>query len=138
MKISYKEMLRDRITKMQAVDLALKYCKAKTKWINYVYKNFIGIYVHKKERNQATRIILGISGKYREFNFHTTIDWESLKLENKTDEIQYWERVEEWIEWFSNNIAYIEDDLNHNISQSSIMKEYGIDSQLLEYIKKSL
>ena len=40
-KLGYKEMLRDRCPKM--VNYALKWRKAKEKWIDHVYSNFIGI-----------------------------------------------------------------------------------------------
>lgn len=138
MKTGYKEMLRDRITKMQAVDLALKYCKAKTKWIDYVYNRYIKIFVSKEHRNQTVRIILGISGKYRNFDFHTTIDWDNLEFEQRTEEIKYWKRVEEWVKWFSDSLAYIEDDLKHGSTDSDIMTQYGIDGKLLKYIQKQL
>ena len=54
---SYKKMLRDRCPK--TVNLALKWCKAKEKWLNHVYKNQIWILSNKKERLNQTKAILG-------------------------------------------------------------------------------
>lgn len=92
---SYKEMLRDRVPLF--VDLALKWCKAKEIWINHVYNNFINIYVEKDQRYHATRIVLGISSKYRNFDFNKTIAWDNLTDEEK----ESWESVETWVSWFS-------------------------------------
>lgn len=88
-------MLRDRVPLF--VDLALKWCKAKEIWINHVYNNFINIYVEKDQRYHATRIVLGISSKYRNFDFNKTIAWDNLTNEEK----ESWESVETWVNWFS-------------------------------------
>ena len=72
-KPGYREMLRDRCPKV--VNYALKWCKAKEKWIDHVYFNFIKIYAEKDQRNNATRIALGISeGNQYTFDFEKTID----------------------------------------------------------------
>ena len=92
----YKAMLRDRVPLL--VNLALKWCKAKECWINHVYDNFVNIYVDKEQRYEATRIVLGISGKYRNFEFNKTIAWDNLTDE----EIKSWKTVENWVEWFQN------------------------------------
>lgn len=99
---SYREMLRDRCPKV--VSYALKWQKAKEKWIDHAYKNFINIYVEKDERKHATRIILGIAKFYRNFDFHKSIDWDNLLPEDKA----YWERVESWVDWFQKNYSYIQ------------------------------
>ena len=95
----YRQMLRDRCPKV--VSYALKWCKYKEKWLDYVYKNFIWIYSSKKERLNATKTILGEKGK---FNFHNTIDWTELTLE----ESYTWKWVESWINFFTSKYAYIE------------------------------
>lgn len=102
-KPGYREMLRDRCPKV--VDYALKWQKAKDAWIEHVYHNFIGIYVAKDNRNNATRIALGIvDGKIKNFEFDKTINWDDLTDEETT----YWKRVSSWVEWFRTNYAYIE------------------------------
>ena len=98
----YKGMLRDRCPKV--VDYALKWQKAKERWINHAYTNFIKFYCDKKERNRATRIILGIAKYYRNFEFDKSIDWDNLTPEDKT----YWERISSWVNWFMKKYAYIE------------------------------
>lgn len=110
-KTSYKEMIRNRISNMPDIDLALKWCKAKERWINHVYDSFINIYVEKQDRYEATRIILGISSKNQEFNFHSTIDWDNLDDYDRA----YWEIIEGWISWFSKNIESILQDIHNGI-----------------------
>lgn len=136
---SYKEMLRNRVP--DVVNLALKYKKAKTNWIEHVYDHFIGIYVMKDERYEATRILLGLSSKYRSFDFHKTIDWDSLDDEWK----EYWEKIEEWVEWFKNNHRQIEDYItsckNDKFTEEQtvilLQLKYKIDKDLATYLFKT-
>ena len=76
----YKGMLRDRCPKV--VDYALKWCKAKERWIEHTYNRFIKIYANKDNRNNATRIVLGIGKKHKEFDFDKNI------LQNKENQSQ--------------------------------------------------
>lgn len=98
----YKEMLRDRCP--QVVNYALKWQKAKERWINHAYNQFIKIYCNNEERKHTTRIILGIAKFYRNFEFDKSIDWENLTPEEET----YWKRVSSWVRWFTERYAYIE------------------------------
>lgn len=134
-------MLRDRISNMQAVDLALKYCKAKTRWIDHVYHNFVGLYLSKNERALTVRIILGITKKNKyEFNFHNTIAWDNLDPE----EIEYWNTVEGWVTWFSDNMLTIENEIYLGYTDEQILTMhkdlYTIDNplELLGYIRESI
>ena len=105
----YKGMLRDRLPK--TVDIALKWCKAKERWINHTYDNFIDIFSENKEKNNATKVILGISTRYKSFDFHKTIMWD-----NMTDlEISYWKNVESWVNWFRTNYIYIQNEVNNSL-----------------------
>lgn len=110
-KTGYKEMLRDRCPKV--VDQALKFCKAKTRWVDHAYTNFVKIYKTKDERYEATRIVLGISSKYRNFNFDKSIDWENLSDEDTV----YWKRVSSWVDWFRKNMLPIEESYNMYLSK---------------------
>lgn len=137
-------MLRDRVSVMQAVDLALKYCKAKTQWVDHVYDSFIKFYKSKEEKNRVTRIVLGIksktssakAAKYQNFVFHDTIDWDNLDK----DEILYWTAVEEWVVWFQENIAYIEQDIKQGYTDDWIESKFGLQNNkgLVEYIRKNI
>ena len=128
---SYREMIRNRITEITAVNLALKWCKAKERWINHVYDNFINIYVEKQDRYEATRIVLGISSKNREFNFHETIHWENLDAY----ENEYWERIEGWVEWFKENYETLQQDIQNKID---IVQQYTISTGLAKYLITNL
>ena len=138
---SYKSMLRDRMPKM--LDLALRWCKAKGRWIDYVYDNQIKKYPMEK-RSVLVKTILGIKQKYKrqeiydqirytEFKpvtmeqvnkipkselymrFNDTIDWSRLSLEDP-DMYRYWKIVADWVDWFSKSYTYIQDTYDHSQS----------------------
>ena len=114
-KANYREMLRDRCPKV--IDYALKWQKAKEKWIDHAYNYFVKLYGDeidkdnkikcsaKDNKRHVINLLLGIKkGKAREFDFSKSIDWDNLTEE----EIQYWKRVVSWVDWFRTNYAYIE------------------------------
>lgn len=129
----YKQMLRDRMPKM--LDLALRWCKAKNRWIDYVYDNTIRKYPPNM-RSVVVKKILGIKQQYKrqeiydhvrytEFKpvtmdqvnsipkselymkFSDTIDWNKLSLED-TNMYNYWKDVASWVDWFSTSHMTIE------------------------------
>ena len=124
-------MLRDRCPKV--VDCALKWQKAKERWIDHTYNRFIKIYANKDNRNNATRIVLGIGKKHKEFDFDKSIDWDNIAEE----ETEYWKRVSSWVTWFMKNYAYIEQtyrssqDHNDDIMTTKIKIINGYLSKLL-------
>ena len=114
-KLGYREMLRDRCPKV--VNYALKWQKAKEKWIDHAYAYFIKIIGDEidindrviRNANESKRVImtalLGLKkGKPKNFDFNRTIDWDNLTDEEKT----YWKRVSSWVRWFGTEYAYIE------------------------------
>lgn len=106
MKTCYKEMVRNRVPKV--VDFALKWCKAKNRWIEHVYEHFINIYVDKDERKRATHAVLGLhKGKPINFDFHKSIFWDHFDATD--DEVEYWEYVESWVDWFRSYFIYMND-----------------------------
>jgi hypothetical protein len=136
---SYKAMLRDRMPQM--LDLALRWCKAKDRWINYVYDNTVKKYSQNK-RSIAVKTVLGVKQKYKrqeiydqlryvEFKpvtkeqvdkipkselymkFSETIDWQKLSKEDP-DMYTYWKAVADWVDWFSKSHANIEDTYKHS------------------------
>lgn len=119
----YKGMLRDRCPKV--VDYALKWQKAKERWIDHAYVNFIKFYVDKNERNHATRIILGIAKFYRNFDFDKSIDWDNLSKEEE----KYWKRISSWVNWFMQTYAYIENA--YKISRDNGKAEFDIKVELI-------
>lgn len=134
----YRAMLRDRLPFV--VEQALKYLNVKTKWIEHVYDNFIKIYKDKHDRYEATRIALGLSKKYREFDFKKTIAWENLSKEEQDK----WTAVQKWVEWFMRYYQYIKNDYNVVVKTGgsmvyfklSIMRKYKIDEKLFRYLIK--
>lgn len=119
----YKGMLRDRIP--QVVDYALKWQKAKERWIDHAYANFIKIYIDNNERYHTTRIILGIAKFYRNFEFDKSIDWDNLTPE----ETVYWHRISSWVRWFMEKYAYIENA--YKISHHAGKSEFDIKVEII-------
>ena len=94
----------------------------------------------KEDRYDATRIVLGISSKYRNFEFEKTIDWENIT----ESETEYWKTISEWVKWFQSRHIYIETDITEGLSNEKISQKYKElssmeDSELLvEYIRRNL
>lgn len=126
---SYKSMLRDRCP--ETVNIALKWCKAKTCWVNHVYDNFINILADKDERYTVTRTILGLSKNGRKFNFHKTIDWDNLTQK----ETEAWTDIENWVIWFQNTYVFIETSYNNFLKHSDYpeQEDYIIQHYLENY-----
>lgn len=120
--VGYKAMIRDRVPKM--VNLALKYCGCKEKWLDHVYKNWVWIYSDKDVRDTVTRELLGLDkkGKPTKFNFEDTILWDNLTVEEE----KYWKRVSNWVSWFQKNYSYVENEY-------SISKSKGRDIREIKY-----
>ena len=131
-KLGYREMLRDRCPKV--VDYALKWQKAKEKWIDHVYSYFIKILgdevdindkivkTAKDNKRAVISFLLGMKkGKVKNFNFKNTIDWDNLSEE----EIKYWETVSTWVRWFSTKYGYIE-------NLYDISKKVGKDEETIK------
>lgn len=107
MRTGYREMLRDRCPKM--VSLALKYCKAKERWLDHVYKSRIWIYVSNEERLRATKEVINtFNDKHKPFNFDNTIDWDNLTSED----VRYWKIISGWVLWFQRKYKYVENEYN--------------------------
>lgn len=131
----YKGMLRDRVPKV--VNYALKWQKAKERWINHTYSNFINVYVDKEERKKATRLVLCLKythvkqGKRKyikeeqNFDFDKSIDWDNLTPEEEV----YWKRISSWVRWFRKKYAYIEN--TYQISRDSNKDEMSIKIDII-------
>lgn len=126
----YKGMLRDRCPTV--VNYALKWQKAKERWIDHAYERFIKIYVKKQERYNTTRIVLGIAKFYRNFIFDKSIDWDNLTQE----ETKYWKRVSSWVEWFTTRYAYIENA--YIISRKTGKNEFDAKIEIINSYLSSL
>lgn len=141
MKKGYKEMLRDRMPEI--LNLALCWCKAKQRWIDYVYENIVKKYP-KEKRSIVVKTILGIKQQYKRqevydqikyselkpvtkeqvnqipkselyMKFADTINWQKLLIEDP-DMYQYWKTVADWVDWFSKSYIPIKDTYDHSQS----------------------
>lgn len=115
--LGYREMLRDRCPKV--VDYALKWQKAKDKWVEHTYCHFIKIIGNKYDtqnkliqkapavKKEIAYAILGIvKGKPKNFIFDKSIDWDNLTDE----ECKYWKRISSWVTWFGKEYSYIQNE----------------------------
>lgn len=134
-------MLRDRMP--HALDLALRWCKAKQRWIDYVYETIVKKYPEEK-RSAVVKTILGIKQQYKRqeiydqiryselklvtreqvskipktelyMRFSDTINWQKLFIEDQ-NMFSYWMRVAEWVDWFSRSYISIKDTYEHSQS----------------------
>ena len=122
----YKAMIRDRVP--QTVDAALKWCKAKNKWIEHVYYHFVWFLVEKKDRNCQVRSLMGLAKYSRGFNFEDTIDWYNLDKE----EAEYWNSVKKGVHWFEQNTITVVE------TWKTKKLENKTDEQTKEYICSKL
>ena len=150
----YKQMIRDRMPLM--LDLALKWCKAKERWINYVYDNIVKKYP-KDRRSIIVKQILGIKQRWKrqeiydqlryvEFKpvtkeqvdcipkselfmkFRDTINWTVL-AEKDPNMYEYWQAVASWVEWFSTEHFNVES--TYNLSKKWAVSEDEIKPILM-------
>lgn len=104
MKNGYKGMLRDRCPK--TINFALKWCKAKDRWVEHAYNGFVRSLKENEDRKKATRALLGIrKGRSKNFDFHRSIFWDQFGMTE--EETTYWEWVESWVNWFTKSFLYI-------------------------------
>lgn len=141
-KLGYREMLRDRCPRV--VDYALKWQKAKERWIDHVYNcfiKFIGeeslndkvIHSAKENKNSIARTVLGIvKGKTKNFDFDKTIDWDNLSDEEKIA----WQKVSVWVKWFRTNYAYIENtyDISKKVGKDELTIKIEIINTYLSWL----
>jgi hypothetical protein len=92
-------------------------------WLDHVYKNSIWIYSSKKERLNATRLVLGYKGKQREFRFEDTINWSNLSSTEK----KCWKDISKWVSWFCKEYSYIENDYTDSLKIGRDIAEIKYD-----------
>lgn len=128
----YRGMLRDRM--LPVVSLALKRCKCKDKYIDYVYKRFV-VCKPVEYRSLAVKQVLGLKAavsfdeiqlwawrhgkqitrkqiqsvpkELRFFDFEDTIDWNQLKNQDITS-YELFKLANGWVKWFKAYLPYVE------------------------------
>lgn len=126
----YKSMLRDRV--VTAWDLGLLYCKAKTRWINYVYDLHLRK-LDKKERSRVCRYISGMPVQGVSCSFWGTIDPDGLLQANNPEAYEYWNAINTWVKWFQRNLLFIRTDIDR-LTRSEFINKYNIDTELFEFL----
>ena len=128
----YKAMIRDRVPR--TVDLALKWCKAKTEWVEHVYYHFVWFLVDKEDRNCQVRSLMGIAKYSRGFDFDNTIDWYNIDKENA----EYWKNISDWIKWFEQSIIPISEVYKTQLSKYGGIEDARIRSHICEKMLKDV
>ena len=122
----YKAMIRDRCPR--TVDLALKWCKVKTEWVEHVYYHFVWFLIDKQDRNDQVRSLMGLAKYSRGFNFDETIDWYNIDK----DEAEYWENISTWVKWFEQNVVPIAEVYNTQLLKYGGIEDARIRSHIYE------
>ena len=151
----YKQMLRDKMPEI--LDIALTYCKAKSRWIDYVYDNIIRKY-SKDKRSTVVKIILGIKQKYKRQEIYDQLRYVEFKdvtreqVNNIPKSELYMKfsqtvlsTISEWVDWFSKSYFGIRDTYNHakewKMSDHEIkvilMDKYNVDGRLVNFLIKT-
>ena len=145
-------MISDKIPKTW--DLALRWCKCRGKWINYVYDSYIKPYnsnvMKSKQENIRlksfytkvyTREIAPKKGENK-LTFIQTIKVDDLLI-NDFEEYQFWQTVYGWVKWFADTGDYIRssadiylDCKGYTIEQTAqaLSKRYKVDVKLVMFI----
>ena len=129
----YKAMLRDRLIPIW--DLALMWCKVKTKWINLAYKTHIQ-HVGKSRKSITCKFIAGRRGEYGvRCDFMRTVTRDDCFRANNPEEYEFWKAVESWVNWFARRAIYMKDDI-YSISEEEFKSKYDVDTKLYKFILK--
>ena len=152
----YREMLRDRMPLV--LSLTLKWCKAKEKWLSYVYERHIKP-VEKNKRALCVKQCLGLKPRYTTNDLHAYL-WQSgvshkrinnfvdenerklkeiLSLEFKDtivwhelddEETAFWSYVVVWHNWFKTYYKFIENTYRNSLENG--MDKYDIKVKLIQ------
>lgn len=134
MKNGYKGMLRDRCPK--TINFALKWCKAKDRWVEHTYNGFVRSLKENEDRKKATRAVLGIrKGRSKNFDFHRSIFWDQFGMTE--EETAYWKWVEGWVDWFRATFIYIKNMYENNLSDGNYEEE-TFKQKLIDKFLKTL
>lgn len=160
MKCGYRQMLRDRMP--LCLDLALRWCKAKERWIDLVYNTIIKRHP-QQQRSRMVKVVLGIKQpmtrgqiydqlRYSELknvsreqvnnipkealfmSFWQTINY-AEKLKSDDPLYDYWSAVYSWVEWFKKMYKYIEN--SYEISKKMGNSDAIITAKLISEYKIS-
>lgn len=157
-------MLRDRMPR--TLSLALKWCKAKERWLNYVYDNHIKT-VSKDLRGTRVKQCLGIRKRYdvndlhaylwqggvshkkindfvyactpQELNDMFTLEFKDTILWDKLNDKDtlYWSRVASWVAWFRSTHLYIENAYKTSREVAG-KNEFDTKVEIINHYLKSL
>lgn len=126
----FKSMLSDRV--VAAWEMGLLWCKAKTRWIDYVYDLHLRK-VNRKERSRVCKYISGRPIQGVSCSFWTTVDPDGLLQANDPEEYEYWNIVYTWVKWFQRNLLFIRTDIDR-LTKSEFINKYNIDESMYEFL----
>lgn len=142
----YRKLISDRIPKTW--DMALRWCKCRKRYIERIYDYSVRLYksdvMHTQEQKKKLiekEIILATDPKN---SFSSGLELHRLRTEEDLNLLQYWEGVVDWVNWFSSNTLYIQDDAKYYSDKgvhgdelvSLIADRYEYDPKLVKHILK--
>lgn len=152
----YRGMLRDRM--QPALDLALRRCGCKNKYIEYIYNRFlkdipierrsltvkqvlglkkavtneeIRIWMWKHHKPLTQEQIKSIPPEMKFHTFNTTIDWNELEL-NDPELYDLFLTASGWVTWFKIYLPYIYNDIK--VDRTMLYKS---EDEIREELKKN-
>lgn len=160
MATGYRQMLCDRMP--QTLDIALRWCKSKNKWVDYVYDTIIQKYP-QRERSKAVKQVLGLTDYYNideikiyfrtrglkqckdipkeelKLSFSNTINWESLAGKDIEEQDQ-WRAICSWVTWFKYWYQYIENAVKISMANGKIYSDIckDIENRFLPNVDPSI
>lgn len=131
--VGYKAMIKDRL--IPVWNLALLWCKCKTKWINLVYD----IHIKKLKPSLKSETCKAICGHKTKdgiyLPFMATVSNDDCFKINSQEEYEFWSIVYTWVKWFGRYTLYMKDDI-FNLSEESFKNKWNIDTKLYKFMLK--
>ena len=133
----YKAMIKDRL--VPTWELALLWCKAKTRWVDTVYNCHIKKLGNNKQLKKET--VLFVTGHRNKngvyCNFMNTITNDDCFRANNPEEWAYWNSVYNWVKWFSSEMQVMKDDLITK-SKSEFQSLFYVNYELYRFLIRNI
>ena len=135
--IGYRAMIKDRL--VPTWELALLWCKAKTRWVETVYNcNIKRLGNNKQLKKETVLFLTGHRSKNGVYcNFMSTVTNDDCFRANNPEEWEYWNSVYNWVKWFSSNMQIMKDDLVTK-SKSEFQSLFHVNDELYRFLKRNI
>lgn len=97
-------MISDKIPMIW--DMALRWCKCRTSWIDLFYDNYVRRASKKRKAVVIKRLVNGKA------DFDCTIDFDKLLMKDDQEQYEYWVTVSRWKNYFARNYTFMKQELS--------------------------